>query len=66
VPVLLADRSRRITPIYVGRVVWHGQEIIVQIQEADGDPLVGMLLMLGSKLTVHVRNGGPVEIEPEP
>ena len=48
------------------RVLWHGQGRLVPVQKAEGDPLVGMQLLAGSKVTLHVRYGGTVEIEPEP
>ena len=54
------------SPIYLVRVIWHDQELIIYAQIGEPDALIGMQLMLGSKVILHVRNGGPVEIEPEP
>ena len=63
VDVVLAGNVSGRANLYVARVLWHGTEQIIQIQEAEGNPLLGMALLLGSKVTLQVRYGGAVEIE---
>lgn len=49
--------------LYEGRVLWHGEERDVTVAAADGDPLVGMELLSGSRLTMEATPGGDVLIE---
>ena len=49
--------------VYEARVRWHSREVPVPVYEADGEPLVGMSLLRGSRLTVDVAPGGDVLIE---
>lgn len=44
---------------------WHEGFRDITVIEADGSPLVGMKLLEGSKVTLHVKDGGEVNIEPE-
>ena len=59
----LADGSFVNLPIYVGWVEWLGDERRVAICAAEGDPLLGMALLHGSKLTIEAVPGGQVIIE---
>lgn len=61
----LADGSVVAANVYLVRLLWQGVERIIAAEEAAGEPLVGMQLLLGSKMTLSVRNGGSVVIEPE-
>lgn len=49
--------------VYDARVLWRGRERFVPVYEAEGDPLVGMSLLRGSRLTIEVEPGGDVVIE---
>ncbi len=51
---------------YDGVVSWHGQPRDIQVVETDSQSLLGMALVLGSKLTVDARIGGDVLIEEYP
>ena len=51
---------------YRATVLWQGQPRAVQIIEADSEPLLGMELLLGSRVILDVREGGPVTIEALP
>ena len=65
VRVVLADRVERWFGAYDGVMSWHGEPISVIVLETGGDSLLGMGLLLGSKLTVSARPGGAVLIEDE-
>ncbi len=43
-------------------VTWQGKRMAVEVDEAKTDPLVGMALLEGSKLTIDVERGGAVTI----
>ena len=64
-PVILADAREIQTRIYHGIVFWHGNNRAVKFIEIEGDPLLGMALLSGSRLTVSARPGGIVLIEGE-
>ncbi len=51
---------------YRGTVLWDGQPLPVRVVEADGEPLLGMELLQGSRVTLDVRDGGPVTIDALP
>ena len=52
--------------VYMARVVWHGRERDVLVSEVEGEPLVGISLLYGSRLTVDVIEGGSAAIEELP
>ncbi len=63
----LADGSAVRFDYHEGRVLWHGgEERAVVVLAADGDPLVGMALLRGSRLTIDAVPGGLVRIEEPP
>ena len=43
--------------------MWHGIEREVVVIASDGDPLVGMALRAGSRLTVDATPNGAVRVE---
>lgn len=47
-------------------VSWHGSFREVVFLEIEGEPLIGMALLLGSRLTVDAHSGGEVLIEEVP
>ena len=51
---------------YDGVVSWHGQSRDVEFVETDSESLLGMALLIGSKITVDARIGGDVLIEENP
>lgn len=55
--VTLADGSNVQVAVYFGVVVWDGQDKPVEVHCMEGDPLVGMSLMLDFLLTLPVRIG---------
>lgn len=60
---VLADGSETVFDIYEATVVWDGQPRRVSVDEADTDPLVGIGLLYGHKMTIEVTIGGTVTIE---
>ena len=65
-PWTLASGKEVMMSNYDGEVFWHGLLREVQVVETDGDPLLGMALLIGSKITVDARIGGQVLIEDNP
>lgn len=59
----LADGSVERFDYHLGRVLWYGAEREVVVIVSNGDPLVGMALLGGSRLKVDVVPGGAVRIE---
>jgi clan AA aspartic protease len=59
----LADGSEAQVDYYEGRVLWLGQRREVIAIAAEGQPLIGMELLLGSRLVVEVTPGGEVVVE---
>ena len=62
----LADGSITKFMSYTATVLWDGQPRSINVIEADSEPLIGMELLLGSRVTLDVRDGGPVTIDPLP
>ena len=60
---LLADGSLHVFDMYIGRVMWDGQQRTIEVDEADTDPLAGMGLLRGHSLRVDVIENGIVRIE---
>ena len=51
---------------YRGTVLWDEQPRIVEVVQADSEPLLGMELLLGCRVTLDVRGGGAVTIDSLP
>ena len=60
--VVLANGGVDECDVYVGVVIWDGQPLRVMVDEADTEPLVGMMLMDGYELNVEVMDGGMVTL----
>ena len=58
----LADGSECIFDVYVAKVHWDGKVRTILVDETDADPLVGMRLLRGYELKMHVRYRGKVTI----
>jgi clan AA aspartic protease len=59
----LADGSEVQVDFYEGRVLWHGADRPVAVIGAEGQPLIGMGLLEGSRLTLEAEPGGKVLVE---
>jgi predicted aspartyl protease len=62
----LADGSRCVFPAYTGKLFWDGKLRSILVDEAEGDPLVGMRLLRGYELRIQVRARGKVTIKQLP
>lgn len=63
VPMFLAGDVRVPFDAHTGWLGWDGEWREVEVLKADGDPLIGMSLLLGYRLCLDVLDGGPVTIE---
>lgn len=64
--VTLGDGSTVILELYIATVLWHERARDVVVLQAEGGPLVGMGLLYGSRVVLHVVDDGDVSIEPMP
>ena len=62
--LVLANGSRDIFDTYGVTVLWDGQSRFVDADEADATPLLGMSMMDEHDLSIQVRDGGRVVIQP--
>jgi len=60
---ILADGRDQLFDIHAVTVLWDGQPLTVEADSADTDPLVGMGLLQGYRLSLEIVDGGSVEIE---
>ena len=60
---LLADGSLHVFDMYIGTVMWDGQQRTIEVDEAETEPLAGMGLLRGHSLRVDVVENGIVRIE---
>ena len=49
--------------VYAGFVKWFDQEREINVIAAEGQPLLGMTLLAGCKITIRARPGGEALIE---
>lgn len=63
-PVLLADRTPKVSEWYVATIEWHGEVREVEVDVLEGHPLLGNYLLDGNLLQVENTPGGDVLIEP--
>ena len=62
-PAITATGDRVSLTTYRGTVLWYGQIHSIQVVEADSEPLLGMELLLGSRVTLDVHDGGAVTVD---
>ncbi len=65
-PIILGDGNEVDVDLYLGIVLWQGEERIVEVFRTDGKPLIGMSLLYGNRLILDVVTDGEVTIEPLP
>lgn len=58
----LADGSTTVFDVYVVSVSWNGKERRVEADLCESPPLIGMALMRGAELRMHVEANGDVSI----
>ncbi len=59
---ILGDGSECVFNVYEAVVVWDDTLLIIPVDEADSEPLVGMSLMEGYELKMQVFEEGRVEL----
>ena len=62
----LANGREEVFDIYGVTVLWDGQPQYVEADAVDTIPLVGMALLYGSRVVLHIVDDGDVLIEPWP
>lgn len=60
----LANGSSAQFNVFEAEVNWHGSHFVVAVMESISGDLIGTALLTGSRLTIDVRTGGRVTIEP--
>jgi clan AA aspartic protease len=59
---ILADGSEVQFDYHEGRLLWHGAVRPMAVIAAEGQPLIGMALLRGSRLSVEALPGGEVTV----
>jgi clan AA aspartic protease len=59
---ILGDGSECVFNIYEAVVIWDNTLLVIPVDEADSEPLVGMSLMAGYQLIMNIFDGGNVEL----
>ena len=65
IPLILAGDQEMEGIVYQGFVKWFGQVREIDVIAAEGQPLLGMSLLAGCKITIYARPGGEALIEEE-
>jgi clan AA aspartic protease len=58
----LADGSLQTFDVYAAALVWDGAVRTIEVDRAETEPLIGMGLLHGHELRVHVAAGGLVTV----
>ena len=64
--VTLGDGSMVVLDLYLATVVWGTQPREVLVLAAEGGVLMGMAMLYGHRVTLHVVDNGDVLIDPWP
>lgn len=62
-PSRLADGTRVMLEVFLATAIWDGAERTVKVLDMKGTPLLGMDLLEGHDVHLHVTDGGEVTIE---
>ena len=60
----LADSQIVETDVFEGRLLWNGEQVLVEISELEQIPLVGMSLLQNQRLVMDIIDGGDVTVTP--
>jgi clan AA aspartic protease len=63
---ILADESESVFDSFEATVIWDGRPRGILVDAAETEPLIGMDMLDGHELTVHVVDGGQVRIDARP
>ena len=61
---IIAHGGTVLLDLYLAKVFWHGKERDIEVLQTDKQPLVGMSLLRGSRVTLDVVIDGDVTITP--
>ncbi len=64
--VTLGDGSMVVLDLYLATVLWDTQPREVLVLAAEGGPLMGMAMLYGNRVMLHVVDNGDVLIDPWP
>ena len=64
--VTLDDGSTVVLDLYLATVLWDTQPREVLVLAAEGGPLMGMAMLYGNRVILHVVDNGDVLIDPWP
>jgi predicted aspartyl protease len=59
----LGDGSFALFDVYEAKIIWHGKYQEIEVNAAETEPLIGMLMLKGNHLQVEIVDGGLVTIE---
>lgn len=59
----LGDGTACIFDVYIAEVIWDGQYHMIDINESEAVPLIGMSLLRGYDLRIQAIEGGSVKVE---
>ena len=63
IPANLADNSTIFVDVHQAKIIWHGEERIVEVLAMGKHPLLGMLLLDGSAMNRQFADGGLVSLD---
>jgi predicted aspartyl protease len=64
--VVLGDGSTVGLDLYLATVLWDTHQREVLVLQAEGGPLMGMAMLYGHRVILHVVDNGDVLIDPWP
>jgi clan AA aspartic protease len=59
----LADGRKRFFEMFEAAILWDGEEHLINVHQADAEPLLGMALLSGYQLKIDVEREGAVTIQ---
>ena len=62
--VMLSNGAIEECALHEGTIFWDGEERPIRIQASEGGALIGMALMQGYDLNIHIEPGGAVGLTP--
>lgn len=63
-PVTFANGETQESSIYQATAIWEGERYSVPVYQLGPEPLIGMGLLNGSRVTIDVIEDGPIDIGP--
>lgn len=61
--VTLANGSRDLFDVFVAEVYWDGEWRLVELDQAESEPLIGMMMLRGYSLYLEATQDGGVLVE---